>query len=559
MTRCTLYRKIRQYMLTNTCYVAESLDPKERGHGEELVELAVKVLVENRSKANDSDSTDDVMWSLLVAVLMLESVQIRRTVSSPLRLASCAIYGLLYAPDIAAVHFSSLDIKGILHETLTGHWMVPILLAASASSKQVQKWLDGIGNIHEQQLSEAADAFFTAFENGSYSKVPEMVDFWETLRNSSSSAIWRTESSIQSLQKAVGDVKQLRKAAEESSASLQSIELDRLYYVEDLSTRPSWFPPLPAISITTAIGDWWQCQGKASNRWPWWHHMVAGERECEEALNWRSAMEKGLRRRISLTKILSMLLSPKPLSEEELMEGKRVVQEAWGTKVEMEGSTNDSRGTPPLLPVLFETGFAIHRFARCAANSHSDTMADDMSTHCVAARSALSVLVESSSQVCRHLADALTRKEGQCTALILPANASIAFASELVSEHMAWISSCFVSWRKLMDELMDDDSKIQLLNELRQASSSLDASVQFLMHALQSCVDIDIHAAAKDLVKELEGRLDGCSALWEHESEFDAESAIAKLLKAQKGTANRLIESGERVLKNLKLVKQLTK
>lgn len=520
------------------------------------MELAVQALVEYGSKANASE---DAAWPLLAALLILESVQVQRTVSSPLRLAACAIYGLLYAPDIAAVHFSALDIKGILHETLTGNWMLPILLAGSSSTASVQKWLDGMANVHELQLSEASDAFFTAFESGSYSKIPEMVDFWETLQNSSSFAIWRAEDSVQLLKKAVGNVEELKKTAVECSATLERIELDRLYYVEDLSTRPSWYTPYPARSIGTAIGTWWRCQRRSADRWPWWHCAVAGERECEEAQIWRTAMKNYLFRRISLTNILAKLLSLKPLDEEELIKCKALVCDGWSSTLEIDSMPGDTAENGfMLLPFLFDAGFSIHSFARVVENKSSDTVThQEIETLCSAACSGLNGLVERARAICKHLAEMLTCRQGGPNGLLLPANEGVAFVSEIISEDMAWVSSCLVSWCRIVNHQCANAFKIKVLQEIQQAAASLHTCVQFLLDALQTCIEGDTTEAAKELMKELERRLQGCTLFWEHERTFDAESIVTRLLKAQRETAKRLFDNGEKVLYNFSQVQKV--
>jgi N-terminal acetyltransferase B complex non-catalytic subunit len=83
----------------------------------------------------------------LQALLVLEAAQVRRRVSAPLRLAACALYGLAGAPKEAATNLSALDIKFILHDTLTGHWLLPLLLGAAAEQPDLRRcagrWLAG--------------------------------------------------------------------------------------------------------------------------------------------------------------------------------------------------------------------------------------------------------------------------------------------------------------------------------------------------------------------------------------------------------------------------------
>ncbi len=58
--------------------------------------------------------------SILQALLVIEAGQQRRRVSAPLRLAACFLSSLLAAPLTAAAQFDALDIKHIMHDTVSG-------------------------------------------------------------------------------------------------------------------------------------------------------------------------------------------------------------------------------------------------------------------------------------------------------------------------------------------------------------------------------------------------------------------------------------------------------
>ena len=73
------------------------------------------------------------------AVLVLEAAQVQRKVSAPLRLAATALYSLAGAPRQAAASLSALDVKYILHDTLTGHWLLPALVGGAAEAADLRK------------------------------------------------------------------------------------------------------------------------------------------------------------------------------------------------------------------------------------------------------------------------------------------------------------------------------------------------------------------------------------------------------------------------------------
>ena len=54
------------------------------------------------------------------ALLVVEAGQQKRHVSAPLRLAACFLSSLLAAPATASAQFDALDVKHILHDTISG-------------------------------------------------------------------------------------------------------------------------------------------------------------------------------------------------------------------------------------------------------------------------------------------------------------------------------------------------------------------------------------------------------------------------------------------------------
>lgn len=79
------------------------------------------------------------LFPLPQAVLVLEAAQVQRKVSAPLRLAATALYSLAGAPRQATASLSALDVKYILHDTLTGHWLLPALVGGAAEAADLRK------------------------------------------------------------------------------------------------------------------------------------------------------------------------------------------------------------------------------------------------------------------------------------------------------------------------------------------------------------------------------------------------------------------------------------
>ena len=152
---------------------------------------------------------------------------------------------------------------------------------------------------------------YTAYEQEIYSKIPEFVDFWETLANSHSHWLAQAEIDAAKLRAAAaagGTPAQLHdaadaivKASKERTPRVPSV--DSLRFNEDLSTRPEWYCPSTA-DARLAVGSWW-AQAESNPAAPaasqlWWGVTSAAERDCEQAKHWRIVQRAALERRRAL-------------------------------------------------------------------------------------------------------------------------------------------------------------------------------------------------------------------------------------------------------------------
>lgn len=117
-------------------HTAAGLDAKQRGHGEDLVTLAVTRLLQGHAL--------DLHGLLPSALFVLEAAQATRTSSAPLRLHAAALYALLGCPRAAAMQLEALGVKQILHDSMTAHWLLPALLdsgATAAAGEALDTWV----------------------------------------------------------------------------------------------------------------------------------------------------------------------------------------------------------------------------------------------------------------------------------------------------------------------------------------------------------------------------------------------------------------------------------
>ena len=292
---------IRMYY-QNTHLVKE-FDPKDRGLGEELLVTAVVPLLQSANSNNE-----EVENLLVLALLFIERAQVERTVSAPLRLAASAIYGLLGAQSLAIAQFARLDIKGVLHDSLTGHWLVPILSALCPTQDVYQKWFDGIVNLHTVQEMEARDALFTAYEQQTYSKVPEFVDFIKCLNQSSTFYLYKSE-------KGMLDLRNLCILGKKLGEDYTIPHVDDIIHNDDLTVRPFWYPPSDKGPLSELLA-WWELDvGNCSH---WWMHQ--GNQDSRERKAWEASTNRQIMSRLQFPVVMKLVCSPCPLEEQHVIE-----------------------------------------------------------------------------------------------------------------------------------------------------------------------------------------------------------------------------------------------
>lgn len=280
-------------------HLVKDFDPKDRGLGEELLVASIVPLIQS---AESSKENIEIM--LLVGLLFIERAQMERIVSAPLRLAASAIYGLLGAESLAAAQFARLDVKGVLHDSLTGHWMFPILSAASPTEEIYKKWFDGIVNLHTIQEMEARDALFTAFEQQTFSKVPEFIDFIKRLNHSATYYLYKSESRILQLRDQCLSCRSLDVHREDEH---QVPRPENIMHNDDLTVRPFWYPP-SMQDPTFGILSWWDFVpdiSRTTSNW-WMHHDTNSSKERQA---WEGSTNRQIVSRLGFPIVLSSICS----------------------------------------------------------------------------------------------------------------------------------------------------------------------------------------------------------------------------------------------------------
>ena len=191
--------------------------------------------------------------------------------------------------------------------------------------------MGGCATLHEQHQQEAGETLGTALQHGTYSKVAEFVDFKERLQHSHARALAAIAQTLASSGSsgnsgggspashvALQHARQLLVAGAVAAAAGNEAAGGcsggaggpQLRFNEDLTTRPSWYPPGSAGS--GAVADWWQQQQQhqQGQQHPgyahcWWAEPLAAEGPHPEAAHWRRRCQAELHTRVAWALIAS--------------------------------------------------------------------------------------------------------------------------------------------------------------------------------------------------------------------------------------------------------------
>eukprot|EP00887_Chlorella_sp_A99_P001333 scaffold14.g1333.t1 len=567
--------------------LSETLDEKERGYGEELVAVAVAALL----AAGRLGGPGQLGRRMVQAVLVLEAAQVRRKVSAPFRLACTALYSLLGAPQAAARHFAGLDVKHILHDSMTGHWLLPGLLSGGADG-ELARWLAGVAGLHADHERDAGDTLLMAHQHGTYSKVGgrlrgvlEFVDFKERLLHSHTRLLGKAEDAALQLRGAAagGDPAALAEAAAEAARRLgedplaelvggleqgedqQGAERPAVRFDEDVATRPVWFPP-HAGPARAGVAGWWEAADtQQAAAWPgfaacWWSGVAAAESRGEAAATWRAGQQAALQRRWLLPSLLAAVLS-KQLGKSELAALLRCSQLLSAGTPLADSAAGLLDG---LLAALAAAAYPVQ--AVLAAREEEPDPAS-----VAAGQAALERLGQQWQAACEAATAALSTG-GQLPGLPLPASRAPALASSLLTEEAAWTAACLHSWSLALVQASGSPGKRspaaqaaagQLLAGVRQAAANVRAGIEGVAALLGSLGQ----PTQQELVKQAAAALDlfGSSAgagasqqqaqrarpPWGFERQFKPLEAVKTLVGEQREVVQRLQAAAHAALRLL--------
>lgn len=448
---------------------------------------------------------------------------------------------------------TALDVKSILHETMSGHWALPALLAGAASEADMQPWLAGITNIYQDQVPEASESMYTAYEQEMYSKIPEFVDFWETLGRSHSHWLADAEADVLKLRTA-GTPAQLREAAEKLVESamgrvLSAPLMDNLRFNEDLSTRPEWYAP-SATDARFAVAQWWS--GAGDNPAPpaasqlWWGVTGAAERDCEEAIQWRDAQRAALGRRRALPQLLAGVLKSTPLPSDENAQLQGLLDDTWAPQ--RCPTESSSIGLPcEIGKALFSAGLAVHAAAAALLQSSDPSSSSEL------VQSACKLVNEAAEKVvrvCEMISASFSSGNAGGVLLPLGNDVCIALSGPVICEEAAWTAACLSSWISLT-KTTSSLSESLMHDAFAAAAAKVYAALTIVDAHLVAVRDAPAAPAAAHALHEMEEKWQ-VGRLWGYEKGFNASKVLQGVLEEQAAVAGRLHTSVAKSMSFLK-------
>ncbi|CCG82082.1 NatB N-acetyltransferase complex non catalytic subunit Arm1 [Taphrina deformans PYCC 5710] len=176
---------LHQY--TTALQHASSLKPTDNQYGDDLILLATQIT---------SESVGGAIKSKILAIVMLEKALLHSKHNYQIRLFLVCLYRQIGAWSQANAHYRALQIKHIQHDTLS--WLLLEGASYEYCSPSQLSALRESQSIYASSKRETPDAICQAYENRSYSKIPEFLEFQRRLDGSlwqyqSQASIWTLE------------------------------------------------------------------------------------------------------------------------------------------------------------------------------------------------------------------------------------------------------------------------------------------------------------------------------------------------------------------------------
>ncbi|CAI7857888.1 unnamed protein product [Closterium sp. NIES-53] len=158
--------------------LSAALDPREKGHADELLPVAASCLVEVYRRRQPEG-----VGYLIEAILVLTYGASLRPFSPLFNTMLVSLYGLLGCPSLALASFQRLNAKHIQLDTLT-HLVLPYLHQSASLADVSRLHADMCAFFNDHVWRDNADVSMEALRRGTFSKIREFAAFHHRLQHS---------------------------------------------------------------------------------------------------------------------------------------------------------------------------------------------------------------------------------------------------------------------------------------------------------------------------------------------------------------------------------------
>ncbi|KAK9835553.1 hypothetical protein WJX74_002846 [Apatococcus lobatus] len=519
------------------------LEAKERGHADELLVLAASGLITAGKELESSGAS--LSKRLIQALLIVEAGQQKRHVSAPLRLAACFLSSLLAAPALATAQAGALDIKHIMHDTISGHVLLPGLVG-SGSEDEAASLLDDMLRVYSDHERDAGDTLMMAYESGSWTKVVEFVAFGEQLSRSHTKALAQTELCLLDLTlHASKGPDKLASAKSEEMAVPGELPASMEFH-EDLSVRPSWMPPSAAPAPMRLL-EWWEnSTSRPEPDLPWW--IAAKSSSSSAGSSWREVSSSSLQARRTLASQLTALRTQLGNNSSQFATKQGELWRSESMEADPFAASTYTAASQKFTLLLTQCLQHTQELVSEQSSSSVDGQADGIEHSRAFAQSLhglASTFLGLCEQVCHLLSN--SKPEGQDT-LLLHSHGLLA-AAALARQQAVWLALVLPLWSLEHDMVtpaqQSQDSMGQSGASIRQLCS---ASLQKVTNRVQELLNGSSNMQTTLLQEESEH----IAALWTWERAFKPNKILSSLARDQETVAENIIASCKSSLGHLR-------
>eukprot|EP00210_Caulerpa_lentillifera_P001792 g1722.t1 len=198
------------------------------------------------------------VWEAFLIAGIASSTQSR---PPSINLAHSALFFLLGAPNKGLEILELMEVKHTQLDSIASHFWYPFMRCYHCQGA-LRKFTIAAMSLFSTQKSDVEEMTFTAYQQGTYTKILEFVSFKDRLEMSHTFHMIKCDQSISQIISSIrSDLKSVEQSVEEACVELEPDKVNgsyfsRLIFNEDVQTRPQWLP-LVYGDYRFATIEWW--------------------------------------------------------------------------------------------------------------------------------------------------------------------------------------------------------------------------------------------------------------------------------------------------------------